>query len=357
MDLNLLAACNAVSYGVVTRNILKELCRKGVNVALHPIGPLDCAKNEVSIIEGCLKSGASYNYDAPCLKIWHAKGLKEMIGRGEKIGFPIFELDRFTSYEWHQLRGLDKVFVTSEWAKRVVESSDIKNVHIVNLGVDRTIFNENIDVHANDIAKDNSTKFLICGKWEIRKGHDVVIDAFCKAFKPQDNVRLLVNCYNPFTNNTEWEKMYMLSEMASRIHIFQQRIPTQEGVAELMNSVDCGIFVSRAEGWNLELLEMMSCGKNVIATNATAHTEFANEYNAKLVDVGLPEDAFDGLFFNGEGQWPSLDERSIDQIVSHMRQIHEQKQSGTLQPNLSGIETAKRFSWENSAKQIIESIF
>jgi len=39
--------------------------------------------------------------------------------------------------------------------------------------------------------------------------------------------------------------------------------------------------------------------------------------------------------------------------VEHMRMIHDLKQSGKLNINSSGIETAVKFSWENTAKEIV----
>ena len=359
MNLNYYSVINSLGYGYAAVNILKELCKQDVNVALHAIGVMDCLQEEVSIVRGCLDNSIKYDYNAPCLKLFHANSLKEMIGRGEKIGFPIFELDTFTPYEKHQLSGLDKIFVTSQWGKRVVQENNINvPVSVVNLGVDRSLFKEGVTLD-NDIYKDSATKFLMCGKWEIRKGHDIVLDAFSKAFTPQDNVRLVVNCFNPFIGaqgNQEWEKMYMLSPMASKIHIFSERLPTQKNVFELMSSVDCGVFVSRAEGWNLELLEMMSLGKHVITTFATAHTEFANEDNAHLVSVGDMETAYDGVFFKGDGNWASLTDKSVDEIVEHMKSIHRLKQSGSLQQNLAGIQTANKFTWGESAKQIMKNI-
>ena len=360
MNLNYIAPINTLGYGIAGINILKELCKKNVNVALHSIGQMDCLPEEVSIVRGCLDNSVEYDYNAPALKLFHANSLKESVGRGPKIGFPIFELDTFNSYEKHQLKGLDKIFVTSQWAKQVIEANGIKvPTYVVNLGVDRTLFKDDM-VLDNDIYKDSATKFLICGKWEVRKGHDVVIEAFCKAFTPQDNVRLIVNCFNPFigkNGNQEWEKMYMLSEMSTKIHIFSERLPNQKNVAQLMASVDCGVFISRAEGWNLELLEMMSLGKHVITTNATAHTEFANKDNAMLVEVGESEEAFDGIFFKGGiGNWPSLTNKSTEQVVEYMREVHKKKQSGQLPLNIDGISTARTYSWWRSAEQVLENI-
>jgi len=123
-----------------------------------------------------------------------------------------------------------------------------------------------------------------------------------------------------------------------------------------MTQTDCGVFPARGEGWNLELLEMMSCGKSVIATNYSAHTEFCNEENCFLVEIDEKEDANDGFWFRGQGQWASIQEKQIDSLAEHMRNVHEKKKKDDLNINQAGIDTAKQFSWTNSAQKIIEAI-
>ena len=60
-------------------------------------------------------------------------------------------------------------------------------------------------------------------------------------------------------------------------------------VAALLADCDCGVFPSRAEGWNLGLLECMSMGLNVIATNYSAHTEFVEPANCRVVQIDETE--------------------------------------------------------------------
>jgi glycosyltransferase involved in cell wall biosynthesis len=124
-----------------------------------------------------------------------------------------------------------------------------------------------------------------------------------------------------------------------------------------MASTDCGIFPSRAEGWNLELLEMMSCGKHVIATDYSAHTEFCTQENSLLVTIEEKETAYDGKWFTGNcGEWAKLGDNQVEQMVVHMRDIHKRKQSDSLGINKGGVATAKKFSWSNSAAKAIEAI-
>ena len=38
-----------------------------------------------------------------------------------------------------------------------------------------------------------------------------------------------------------------------------------------------------------------------------------------------------------------------------MRKVHAEKQQGELKLNLEGVETAKKFSWQNSVEEIVNA--
>ena len=68
------------------------------------------------------------------------------------------------------------------------------------------------------------------------------------------------------------------------------------------------------------------------------------------------EDADDGKWFRGQGQWAALKEEQISQIADYMREVHEKKKKDELNINQAGVDTAKKFSWKNSAQKVIEAI-
>ena len=284
------------------------------------------------------------------LKIWHQHGLHEsVICGGIYTGFPIFELNQFTTTEKRSMRHCDRLFVCSHWAKEVVESQLPNPVKVVPLGVDRNIFNE------HDNKSRPQTVFFNCGKWEIRKGHDLLALAFNAAFNREDNVELWMMCDNPFigeAGNADWINRYKRSTLGDKIR-FIPRQKTHRDVYNIIRQVDCGVFPARAEGWNLELLECLSCGKNVIATNYAGHTEFINSKNALLLDVAKMTPAQDGIWFFGQGEWAEPD---FDQLVSNLRKVHNLKKDGELDINLEGVATAKQFSWANSARTTLSEM-
>ena len=102
---------------------------------------------------------------------------------------------------------------------------------------------------------------------------------------------------------------------------------------------------------------MMACGKQVITTNYSAHTEFCNQANSRLVNITGLETAYDGVFFDGSrGNWAHISDTDKEQLVSHMRDVHQNKQQGHEIINQAGIDTANKFSWRNSVQELVNGL-
>jgi glycosyltransferase involved in cell wall biosynthesis len=354
-ELNIIAPVNQLGYGVTGINFVKGINEAGHTPALTVLGHPDVPEDDVEIIQEAVNASKTPNWEAPCVRIWHQHDMSMFVGRGTKIGMPIFELDRFTDLERHHLSFPDKLFVCSDWAKQVILNNfpDREgNVEVVPLGVDTKLFRVNV-------SSRDETIFLNCGKWEVRKGHDILVEAFNQAFDESDKVELWMMCDNPFHNkeeNFEWERLYKSSKLGTKIRMIPRQ-QTQKEVYEIMQQADCGVFPARAEGWNLELLEMMSCGKQVIATNYSGHTEFCNSENCNLIETSELEPAVDNKWFRGQGQWAKMDEEQIKQIADQMRKIHQSKKEDRLRINQDGIDTAKKYSWKNSSEILVDKAF
>lgn len=355
MILNINCPINTTSYGYVSCNLIKELKSLKIDLRHIPIGQNFPDEEILPEIKDVLLRW-DYSFDAPCLKIWHQHGLDAFYGKGIRIGMPIFELEKFNQREIHSLQNPDELFVCSNWAKNVVESeipNTINKTHVIPLGVDNSVF------RPTQFPSINKTVFGNFGKWESRKGHNELPEIFNKAFEKDDDVMLVMMPNNVFLNNEEanyWMDKYKKSKLGDKI-IFIGRQKSHSMVYNIMSQVHCGIFPSKAEGWNLEALELLSMGRHLIITNATAHTEFCNKDNSYLINMESGyEPAKDIKFFNGDFQWRKIGNSEIDQAVEYMRLIHKKRKNGELSINNEGIETGKLFSWKNTSKKIMDTI-
>lgn len=349
--INITAPINTLGYGIASYNIIKSLVASGENINYYPIGSPEPPEQAIDILNAIKVDVVKLK--SPSVKIWHQNDVHHHVGKGMHVAFPIFELDRFSDQEVKSLAHNDRIFVCSKWAKTVIEGCGIRvPVHVVPLGVDTETFSP------TPVSTRPKTVFFNCGKWEVRKGHDILVQCFNNAFDYNDDVELWMMCQNPFYSaeqQNQWERLYKDSKLGEKIRIIPRQ-NTHQDVYNIMKQADCGVFPARAEGWNLELLEMMACGKHVIATDYSAHTEFCNEQNSMLIDIKSREIAQDGVWFNGQGMWASLGDDCIEQTVSHMRTVHAMKKSGSLVQNTDGIYTSREFSWENSAKKFLDGL-
>ena len=140
------------------------------------------------------------------------------------------------------------------------------------------------------------------GKFELRKGQDLVLRAF-KALQDKYPDLWLVNCwYNLWPESMRlmessrhirfeahagpWQEVmrrtYALNGLdASRIVTCDLMSP--ELLPELYRHTHLGVFPNRCEGGtNLVLMEYMACGRPAIVSYASGHTDVVTESNALL---------------------------------------------------------------------------
>jgi len=314
--INMMCPINFTGYGITSFNIYKKL-RENLDICLFPIGSVqleDAAYQEEIKID--VDKQTSYNNHDDFFKIWHQFDLFTRIGKGKYSALTFFEVDKLKASETNAINNLDSIFVASNWAKNILLDNGVRiPIHISPLGIDPEIFNNEINKTVN--KQNDKYIFLNIGKWEIRKGHDVLIDMFNDAFEESDNVELWMLNHNPFLNqeeNAKWINLYKNSKLGNKVKIIP-RINNHADVAKLIALSDCGIFPARAEGWNNEVPEFFALNKPVILTNYSAHTEYATNDNSYLIDIDNLIPAFDNKFFHGYGIWADLNQKPIEQTI------------------------------------------
>lgn len=353
--LQLFCPIGYTGYGYASINILKSFLKKidpDKKISLFPIGqPHIDNQLDVDLIKLCLANQVSMPYNTPVLKIWHQFQLLERIGSGKYTAFPFFELNKFSTNDIYHLNFPDHLIVSCEWAKNVLIDNNIKTpISVAPLGVDTTIF------YPKETKQTNNYVFCTIGKWEKRKAHDIIIDCFNKAFSSNDNVELWLLTHNGFLNQQEeqaWINLVQQSKLSNKIKIFP-RLPSHKDVAEIISYSNCGIYISRGEGWNMELLETMAMNKPVIASKYSAHTEYCTNDNSYLIDIEETELAVDNKWFfgNNDAHWGKLGKKQTDQTIDYMRYVY----SNQVNNNPNGVKTAEKYSWDNTVNEISKVI-
>lgn len=371
-SINLVCLPNQTSYGLCATNIIKELDKLGVRVSLFPIiqfcqrcgnSGIEADPEDHELLKKCLSNAQFFDSDAPSVRVWHQFSLDMYPGRGKKWGFPIFELDKFNPLELHHLKAQNGLVVTSKWARDILIKNGIYDIPIkvVPLGVDNSIFHSNYHESYSKRISSTSTAFYMIGKKEIRKGLDFIGKCFDKAFNQSDDVELHMFYANRILKNSypkedaNWDNYYQRLKLSNKVKTYDW-LPSQRDLAAQICNLDCGLFVSRAEGFDLGLLESMAMARQVIVTDCTAHTEFASKENSYLIDMDDMEVAHDGIWFHGQGNWYNFGSRQEEQLINYMRQVHSKKQSGDNLYNAAGKITAEKLTWTNTAQELIKAL-
>mgnify|MGYP003439937501 CR=1 FL=1 len=356
-EINLEAPINSLGYGTIGRNLIPELKKLGVKVNLLPIGEVKTENaKEKSAIDWAIANAQFSDLSCPTVKIWHQHDMLSSIGTGNKYGFPIFELDRFSQKEIDSLLSVN-VINCSYWAEEICKANGINSVGVVPLGYNPEVF------YPSEYPSTDVIKILTIGKWEIRKGHfelpDYLIDFIeslrqsdfnaYKAFpyEKQREIELNVCCHNPFytdMENKSWEDYYKYKlEKYCKVN-FIPRLKTQEDVRDLISSNHISFLPSHSEGWGLEALETLACARQLVTTKYGGATEYYGKYNF----TPELEPAIDGKWFFGQGSWLKF---NYDVRADLLNQLDDAFK-GCEKENKIGLEVAKQFTWAESAKKL-----
>jgi glycosyltransferase involved in cell wall biosynthesis len=352
--LNLFSPIGHTGYGITSANIAKALYYYNVDLYLFLIGKNIYPNNEEEKVffSDLVNKSKNFPYYAPSLKIWHQFDLATSVGKGDYYVYPFFELDKFPEHEIHMMNYADYVFATSKWAKTVLLNNGVKKpIYIAPLGVDTSIFKPPVKIK----FEQNNYIFFNIGKFEKRKSQDFIIEAFSKAFTQSDNVELrLIPQFEILqeSQKKDLDNAINSSPLKDKIKLYN-RLPTQYDVANFIWSGDCGLYLSRAEGWNNEILETMALNKPVIVSNYSAHTEYCTDKNSLLVDIDQLELAQDNVWFHGNsGKWAKLGQNQLAQTIEHMKYVY----NNNIRTNNVGLDTVHNYSWLNTGKIIYDTI-
>jgi glycosyltransferase involved in cell wall biosynthesis len=169
-----------------------------------------------------------------------------------------------------RLHSADYLWVPSEWQKQMLINNGIPPNKI-------SIVYEGIDPKKYYPIKRNNNKltFLHIGTWGYRKSSYEIIRTFLNLFGDNDNVELRISINNKLDYQDgpieTFEKFGL--PLNKNIKILGT-LSEDEYIKEIQNA-DLYISCSRGEGWNLPVIQSMSCGVPSIYSKCGGQLEFS----------------------------------------------------------------------------------
>ncbi|WP_028963490.1 glycosyltransferase [Sulfobacillus thermosulfidooxidans] len=257
--------------------------------------------------------------------------------------------------DWvQQLNQAHQTWVPSTRVKEIYEANNIRNVYIVPNGVDSELYSPD----GPKLISSDVFTFLFVGGLIHRKGIDVLLQAYFKAFNNLDPVQLIIRDFGTGTIYNDLnmsEQIDILSALphAPRIRRIREEL-TEVQMPALYRSANVLVQPFRAEGFCLPALEAMACGVPPIVTAEAGADDFVDDTVGWKIPSKRQSCQMSDLGWN-ENKPSYFHEPDLDTLIDLMRWIvnhpEEVKRKGTV-----STEIAKKWSWDNSAKYALAAL-
>jgi autotransporter strand-loop-strand O-heptosyltransferase len=270
---------------------------------------------------------------------------------GYKIAYNVWESTRYPDDFFQRLLDFDQLWVPSKWQRQctIDQGYPADRVKIVPEGVDGETFKP---LHKHEkIALRGPTKsfrFLVFGRWEDRKSTKEIIESFKKAFVKNEDVCLLLSVNNAFPVDlykTTGERLVAYDFLPDhRIHNIG--FVTRQEYINILRTGHVFVSCSRAEGWNLPLIEALACGTPSICSNYGAQLDFAQSaIKVKIKEHKKPINVYN--MPDCPGTWAEPD---FDDLVKQFQKAYEKHDYYKRKTRMVSQAFRDKWSWKNAAK-------
>jgi glycosyltransferase involved in cell wall biosynthesis len=271
----------------------------------------------------------------------------------------------------------DEIWVPSSHNKRVFTESGIKKpIYLMPLGIDETVYANADTAVPKDLSKMNvcdilgkpvsqginSFRFFTLLGWSLRKGTDILIKSFVRAFKGSDDVALIIYSNHVGPEQVRSEAIPFAKTVRSSDYpqiLFIPGVTPEKEMSSLYKVGHAFIHTSRGEGFSLAQIEASACGLPVISCNNTGMSEYLRDDNAFLIktnEVELkPEINWISPFYGGQ-LFPKLGEDQIVQAVNHMRFVVDNYDNALEKNKILKAEVFQKYTWDKATERVSERI-
>ncbi len=353
-NFNLEIPINNLSLGQVGYGVVYEIYKRGLSPNIFLIGNPDLRSFNQDVnfqywLDGCLKKAQrEFTKDQATISLWHISGSHKRI-TNKSILWTVHECDTLTPTEINILSKHDQVLVTSNYSKEVFNSYGIGAEVCPN-------YFDHLHFKPIEVPKPDAITFGVFGKLEKRKHTRNTIVSWANQFGNKKEYRLVCCIWNAFINNDlqAQEINHWFGGKCPYNITFLNFQEKNEEYNKILNSIDVGIFLSGAEGFNIPALTCLALGKQCIVLNAHAHKDFATEENAILVEPSGKEDISDGIFFQKGAEFNQGEMYKFSQEDAHeaYEKAVDKIKNGCI-VNEAGFRLQEDFSVKNTVDTLL----
>jgi glycosyltransferase involved in cell wall biosynthesis len=353
---------SSYSLALLNREIARALTRRGLPVAID-ITPgvgepepdsrfLDDNPDVASLFQRAREGGVNEvvlrNTYPPStaamqgrIRVMHAYGWEES-------AFP----ERYVHWFNHNL---DMVTVMSRLAGKILRDAGVRiPIAVVGLGGDHSGLTEGHARIPDELARHpgKPCRFLHISSCFPRKGVDVLLLAWGKAFRAADPVTLVIKTFpNP---HHDVEAQLAACRRADPdypdVLIINRDLPPSE-IHALYRHCHACVAPGRGEGFGLPLMEAMRFGLPLIATAWGGQRDFVHDDNAWLIDY-----RFTPARTHLDAGYSAWAEPDVDHLAQRLREIYAAPPQALRDKVELARATAARYTWEQVAVRTQEAI-
>jgi glycosyltransferase involved in cell wall biosynthesis len=240
----------------------------------------------------------------------------------------------------------ETVFVGSTWCQQRCIEAGILNTRVLIQGVDGDIFKPQ-----PPRTPDGTIRIFSGGKFEYRKGQDLVIAAFREFAKAHPEAHLVCAWFNPwpalFKTMAHTKVISPLAHGATQPEFFRSLLRnngladsqftilpqlSHTDLAREMARTDFGLFPNRCEGGNnLVLQEYASCGRRIVANAMTGHADVREAITHRIYAT------------KDENHW----------AVQSVQEIADAMNGAMMYPQMN---PAPVWTWEAAARTVLDAL-
>lgn len=340
-------------WGVCGSNIIKELKKRDDVELVETFQEAEAAF--VCIEDIALRPYKGWDHDK---SLWY-----NLTNTKPIIGYCFFE-EELPDIAIEHSKLYDLILAGSTWCADKLREKGIMNVDVLLQGIDPELFYP-------CPPREQSDRFTLFsgGKFEYRKGQDIVLAAFKLLQDKYPKLKLATNWYNQwdFSRDTMERSEYIvynkelvegrkwsnaldsicLANEIDHTRVYDIGVVPNHMLRSYYAQTDLGVFPNRCEGGtNLVLMEYMACGRPVIMSKHAGHQDIVDLCGGYVIG-----DTLENVVYNIETCMKSKDmyvhketvrenltwEKTVNRLIEYLRELENQDFSQKINDTYSTL--------------------